>query len=209
MKTDPLSPLFHLHPCQILLFPRNRFSFIIFPMITFSAIDGATFRLKGGERDVIAFPPSAAKAGDKEAIALLSAPEEASTPNAISWPGEYNEYGMSLHGVGHLEGQQVSYVADVDGVRMALLSAPLQDWTDAQLEAVGDVDVLVLPVSEPKLTQKLVDEFDPRILLLLPTGEKGALEAVGKVVGVKETVAEYKLKGSLPAEGREVYVLAA
>jgi hypothetical protein len=35
------------------------------------------------------------------------------------------------------------------------------------------------------------------------------LGGLSKQIGVKETVSEYKLKGSLPAEGREVVVLAA
>ena len=116
---------------------------------------------------------------------------------------------MSLKGVGHLEGKQVSYVAHIDGVRMGFLSAPLQDWSEMQIEAVGDIDVLVLPASETKLTQKLIDEFDPRILVLLPGKDKEALKAVEKVIGVKERVSEYKLKGSLPAEGREVVMLAS
>jgi hypothetical protein len=55
--------------------------------------------------------------------------------------------------------------------------------------------------------QKLVEEFDPRVLILLPGSEKGALGAVEKVIGVKERTAEYKLKGALPAEGREVILL--
>jgi hypothetical protein len=178
-------------------------------MITFSAIGDSCLRIKGGERDVIAFPESAAKADDTKAVILLAVPEETPTANAISWPGEYNEYGISIRGVGHSEGQQVSYVVDMEGMRMAMLSAPLQDWTDAQLEAVGDIDLLVLPVSDAKLTQKLVDEFDPRILLLLRAGDKDALDSIAKVLGVKETLSEYKMKGSLPAEGREVYVMAA
>jgi hypothetical protein len=173
-------------------------------MLTFVAVDRTTFRLKGGEKDLIVFPSDKGTPG---AISLFSTPRENMQDIDVSWPGEYNEAGVSIRGIGHLDGQQVSYVIEQDGVRAAFLSAPLQDWTDAQIEMVGDVDVLVMPASEAKLTQKLVDEFDPRILILLP-GAEGALGAISKTIGVKETVSEYKLKGALPAEGREVIALA-
>jgi hypothetical protein len=77
------------------------------------------------------------------------------------------------------------------------------------MEAVGDIDVLVLPTDEVKVAQKLVDEFDPRVLILLPTKDADAYAAIAKVVGVKPeaVVDEYKLKGQLPQEGREVVVL--
>ncbi len=67
--------------------------------------------------------------------------------------------------------------------------------------------MLALPAADSKLTQKLVDEFDPRVLIILPGTEKGALGAIEKVIGVKERVKEYKIKGSLPSEGREVILL--
>ncbi len=175
-------------------------------MLTFSALTSTSFRLAGGPTTVTVFPESADKAGAKE-ITLLSKAQEKDTDGAISWPGEYNLGGISIKGIGHDGGKQVSYVADVDGIRCAFLSAPVNDWTDKQIEAVGDVDVMVLPAAETKLTQKLVDEFDPRVLILLPGDDKTALAAVEKVIGVKERVSEYKMKGSLPSEGREVVVL--
>ncbi len=176
-------------------------------MLTFSSLSDSSFRLSGAGKTLVVFPEKLEKFDPETTIIMLGAPEEQSTPGVISWPGEYNEGGVSIKGIGHEEGQQVSYVVDAEGTRLAFLSQPLQDWTDQQLEAVGDIDVLVLPAGDIKLVQKLVDEFDPRILLLLPGG-KGDLGAVQKIMSPKETVDEYKLKGSLPAEGREVVVLA-
>ncbi len=175
-------------------------------MLTFTSLGGTSVRLTGGTKPFVVFP---AKPEHKDAIVLMPNPQEENTDSMLSWPGEYNLAGVSIKGIGHLEGQQVSYVLEADGIRIAFLSAPLQDWTDKQMELVGEIDVLVLPVSDSKLTQKLVDEFDPRILLLLRTDAKDAYDAVAKIIGVKETVEEYKLKGSLPAEGREVICLAA
>ncbi len=178
-------------------------------MLTFSTLGPSSFRVTGGQTPVVVFPDSPKAA--KDTITLVSIPEEPSKKlesGSISWPGEYNLGGISVRGIGHDDGKQVSYVADVDGIRCAFLSAPVKDWTDKQIEAVGDIDVMVLSAAEAKLTQKLVDEFDPRVLILLPGTDKDALKSVEKVIGVKERASEYKLKGALPAEGREVVVLA-
>ena len=175
--------------------------------LTFSPLGTSGLRVSGAERPILVFPDAAADG--KDAIVLLPGPEEEMRAGVISWPGEYNESGVSVRGVGHGEGQQVSYVADIDGVRCAFLSSPLQDWTDKQLETVGDIDVLVFRAENQKVAQKLIDEFDPRVLIILPAGDKEAYGAITKLVGLKPegVMGEYKLKGTLPAEGREVVVL--
>lgn len=175
--------------------------------LTFTSLGGTTIRVDGTP-STLTFFPADVKAPDKGALLLLSSPEEETTAGVISWPGEYDISGMSIKGIGHGEGQQVSFVLTFDGVRMAFLSSPLQDWSDKQLEVVGDIDVLVLPTDEVKTAQKLIDEFDPRALVLIPT-KKDSYEALAKVVGVKPeaVMGEYKLKATLPAEGRDVVVL--
>jgi hypothetical protein len=177
-------------------------------MLTFSALSPTSLRISSGSSTIIAFPESSPKALKENDIFLLAIPEEQFRVQVISWPGEYNVNGISILGIEHSGGKQASYVATVDGVRIGFLSLPLKDWTDQQIESVGDIDVLVLPASETKLCQKLIDEFDPRVLLVLPGTEKGALSALEKVIGAKRTESEFKLKGALPAEGREVIVLA-
>lgn len=176
--------------------------------LTFTSLGGVTLRVNGAEKPVLVFPADSADAM-KDGITLLSSPEEELRDGVVSWPGEYNEAGVSLRAIGHSDGQQVSYIAEADGIRCAFLSSPLQDWTDKQLELAGDIDVLVLPTDDVKIAQKLLDEVDPRIVILLPTGNRAAYDAIAKLVGAKSesVTGEYKLKGSLPAEGREVVVL--
>lgn len=173
-------------------------------MLTFTSLSSTSLRITGGPAALTVYPDALAKDG----LTLFSIPEEKdSSSTALSWPGEYNLGGISFKGVGHDEGKQVSFVAQIDGIRCAFLSSPLKDWADTQIEAVGDIDVMVLPAGDVKLVQKLVDEFDPRVLILLPGDDKGELSSVEKVIGVKEHMSEYKIKGSLPSEGREVIVL--
>jgi hypothetical protein len=146
------------------------------------------------------------KPGDgKKTLALLSSPEEEDVPGVVSWPGEYNELGVSIRGIGQKEGQQVSYLIDTDDARILCVSQPLEDWPQHDIETAGDADVLVAPVTDSKFLQKLIDEIDPRVLILLPA--KGGTDSIMKALGAKgDTVKEYKLKG-LPADVREVVVL--
>ena len=90
---------------------------------------------------------------------------------------------------------------------VTFLSSPLGEWSDADIAYLGNVDLLVLPGEHAKMVQKLLDVVDPRLLFLLPSKD-GIDRDVLKVCGVegKEHVTEYKLKGALPAEGREVVV---
>lgn len=142
------------------------------------------------------------------AINLISSPQEFPSREMLSWPGEYDVAGISVRGIGHQEGQRISYVADIDGTRIAFPCAPLEEWEEIDVEHLGDVHVLVLPAEDVKKCQKLLDEVDPRVLIVVP-GSDGSLHPdVLKACGAadKEHVSEYKLKGSLPQEGREVVV---
>lgn len=176
-------------------------------MIVFASLSGPALRISGGERAVTVFATSPAQNGD---LLLLGAPEEQPTAGRLSWPGEYDVAGMTIRGIGHSEGQKVDWLLIVDGYRCALLGSPLQDWTEAQIELLGDIHVLALPAEDLKVTQKLLEEVDPRILILLPTKDGKFHPEVLKFCNAhgKETVTEYKVKGALPAEGREVVVLA-
>lgn len=174
-------------------------------MITFTSIAPGSLRTTGGNRPVTSFPKTKPPEGD---IVLLASPEELTTDNIISWPGEYDIADITVRGIGQMEGQQVSYVVELDGIRCAFLAAPLREWSEQDIERLGEVQVLALPAEDPKLSQKLLEEIDPRVLLLLPNS-KGEIDVeVLKICGAqgKEPVTEYKLKGALPAEGREVVV---
>lgn len=176
-------------------------------MLTFTSLGGNTVRVTGGDKPVVAWPQKLDTEG--KYLQLVSVPEQFRTLSTLSWPGEYNESGISARGIGQDEGRQTSFVVKVDGVTVGFLSAPLLDWTDAQLEMISNIDVLVMPAGDVKVAQKLVDEIDPRILIVLPTAEGSENADVLKAVGAKGSeVDEYKLKGALPAEGREVVVLS-
>jgi hypothetical protein len=118
---------------------------------------------------------------------------------------------VAIKGIGQDEGQHVSFAVHMDDVRVALPSSPIGEWSQEDIERLGDVAVMVLPAENAKHAQALIDEIDPRVLVLV-AGADGNMDAdVLKIAGAtgKEAVSEYKLKGALPAEGRETIVLAA
>lgn len=176
-------------------------------MLQFVSPGKGACRITGAACGITAY---AAKAVDAKDLLLLSKPEETPAADKLSWPGEYDVAGVTLRGIGHGEGDQVSWLAVADGYRIALPSRPLPEFTDAELEHLGDVHVLVVAAEDPKKVQKMLEDIDPRILILIE-GEKGIDPEVLRTCGAvgKEHVSEYKLKGSMPAEGREIVVLTA
>jgi len=178
--------------------------------MTFTYKGGTTIHIGNGKRNITVFADESKKAVEGELI-FFGSPEEEPSDGCVSWPGEYDIDAVAIQGIGHEEGARISWALAIDGVRCAFLSTPLHDWTDFELELLGDVDVLVIPADDPKILQKIVDAIDPRVLIPLETSGSDKYEEALKVCGAqgKEAVDSYELKGSLPAEGREVVVLKA
>lgn len=175
-------------------------------MIIFTSLGGSTIRCVMGNKTMVAFPNGKDPKAD---IELLGSPQEEPEEGKISWPGEYDKDNIAIRGIGHGEGKRVSYAVEYDNVRCAFLATPLHEWTDYELELLGDVDVLCIPADDAKLAQKLIDQVDPRILIPLPTKDEATFVELLKTVGAQDKglESEYKVKGSLPAEGREVVIL--
>ncbi len=174
-------------------------------MLTFTSSDGRSLQIETGSKVKLVFFPEKAVSG---AITLLPKPEEVPAEGTISWPGEYDMGGVSIRGIGQNEGGHVSFVCEAEGVRIAVLSAPLHDWTDNDFALLGDVAVLAIQGDDSKLAQKIIEEVDPRVIIPLAS-EKSTANDVLKIIGAVGTaaVSEWKLKGGLPAEGRQVIVL--
>jgi hypothetical protein len=174
-------------------------------MLTFTSSDGRSLQIETGTKVKLVFFPSKAVAG---AITLFSKPEEEPVEGTISWPGEYDMGGVSIRGIGQGEGGHVSFVIEAEGLRIAVLSAPLHDWTDHDFALLGNVAILAIQGDDSKLAQKIIEEVDPRVIIPLAS-DQSTVNDVLKVIGAVGTAAvpEWKLKGGLPAEGRQVIVL--
>lgn len=175
-------------------------------MITFSASDGSACSVKTDAATFDVFPAKI----PKDTWCLLSHPEEDFTnKKAVSWPGEYDFGGVTVRAVGQEAGKQVSYACHTENIRVAFVDAPVLEWTDTEIEKLGDVDVLVIAADNPKKITALIESVDPRIIILFEV-KGGDLAGAAKACGAAgvASVSEFKVKPStLPSDSRQVVVL--
>ena len=115
---------------------------------------------------------------DHNAVEKISASSRRRTPFVISRPGEYELGGISVFGTsawhddaqGAERGANYIFTALVDGVRICHLGDLGHELTVEQLEAIGSVDVLLVPVggvfsADPTLAIKAIRAIEPGIAI--------------------------------------------
>ena len=142
----------------------------------------------------------------------------------IEGPGEYEVGEFSIRGIAavrHIDTGDVPrgttmYRIDIGEVRVALLGNIDANLDEDQLEAIGIVDILVIPVGGGGYTldsmnaAKLARQIDPKVVIPVHYGESGVayevpqdpLQLFTDELGVAvETVDKYKVKNAtvLPA----------
>jgi hypothetical protein len=146
----------------------------------------------------------------------------------VDGPGEYEVNNCSIWGIAaksHLapEGAKTAtmYRLDLEDITVAVIGHVAAKLEESQLEAIGVVDVLVLPVGgfgytlEPKQAVDLVRAIEPKIVVPVHYAEDGVayevpqapLEDFLKELGTaaEEPVNKLKLKGGLLPEKLTVY----
>jgi len=151
-------------------------------------------------------------------------------PFVIDSPGEYEVKGTSVFGVagyhddkkGKERGTNTIYAIEIDGLEICHLGDLGEKLNEEQLEEIGEVDVLLIPVGGiytigPKSAIEVIDQIDPKIVIPMHYREEGMtrdFDALAKVdeflkeLGVEvEPVTKLLVdKNKLPEE-REVVVL--
>lgn len=174
---------------------------------------------------------SVTKNGD---IALFTG--EHSVPKAevkliFNQPGEYEASDVSIQGIAarsHMDEENKTsttiFKVISDDVRLVALGHVYPDLSDEQLESIGIVDVLLIPVGGSGYTldsigaQKLIKEIEPKIVIPTHYADKGVVyevpqlsleEAIkGLAMEPKETVSKLKLKaGEIHGESNHLIVL--
>jgi L-ascorbate metabolism protein UlaG (beta-lactamase superfamily) len=144
-------------------------------------------------------------------------------------PGEYEVGDVSIHGVGvraHMDedGKRATmYKITAGDVQVLFVGHVHPDIKDAQLEAVNQVDVMIVPVGGMGYTLdaigalKLIKEFEPKLVIPSHYAMKGInypvpqadLDIALKELAMepKERVAKLKLKPSDFGEGTQLIIL--
>lgn len=149
---------------------------------------------------------------------------------AVDQPGEYEVSDISIKGIAaraHIDEAGVKtatmFSITIDDVRVAALGHIYPDLTNDQLESIGMVDVLIIPVGgngytlDPVGALKLIKAIEPKIVipthyddavLNFPVPQQSLAEAV-KVLSMepKETTQKLKVKAGELAESTSLVVL--
>lgn len=175
-----------------------------------------------------------AKAVSKEGdIALFTAqhPELASGAKLmIDQPGEYEVSGISIYGIaarGHMDTDEkksaTMYRLVIDDTIVLITGHIYPELSDAQLEAIGMVDVMFVPVGGHGYTLdglgalKLIKKIEPKVIipthyedttLNFPVPQQSLEEALkGLAMEPKETTSKFRLKGSELGDTAQLIVI--
>lgn len=173
---------------------------------------------------------SVTKAGDIAIFTGAHGDPDAATKLLIDYPGEYEVSNVSIWGVparAHIdeEGKQsaVIYKFVAEDLRVAVLGHVYPELSDDQLEAIGMVDVLFIPVGgngytlDPVGAIKLIKKIEPKLVIPThyddakinyPVPQQELTEALKTLaMEPKETVDKLKLKPSDLSETTQLIVL--
>jgi len=156
--------------------------------------------------------------------AIILATQDAFAPaNAafvINMPGEYEHNDISVRGIAmkrHIDPDgknATTYQISVDGVRIAVLGHIEAPISDDDLESIGIVDVVIVPVGgggytlDARDAAVVVRQLSPKVVIPTHYADKDIVYEVPQeelepfikeMGGVRETVSSLKIKnGSLP-----------
>ncbi|MFZ5364748.1 MAG: MBL fold metallo-hydrolase [Patescibacteria group bacterium] len=150
------------------------------------------------------------------------------TPFLIDQPGEYEIKGVFVHGLssshdnqdGAQRGGNIIYRFDIEGLSLVHLGDLGHQLSDQQLDQLGNVDVLFVPVGgtytlDANGASKLVREIEPRLVIPMHYRDDkvklklDSVNAFRKEMGGQATT-EKKIKiaaKNLPAEETKIIIL--
>lgn len=164
---------------------------------------------------------------DAEAYNNVTAVE--GEPRVFSWPGEYETKGVhfkAIHSFHNPEDDKEQlenniFLMHFNGIKLCHLGAQGRALSTEQLEQIGDVDVLFVPVGgktvlSAKKSKKVIEQIEPRIIIPMIYASEGhtielePLSAFMQEMGSTppETVDSFKFKKSdLPDENSKIVLL--
>lgn len=141
----------------------------------------------------------------------------------VDGPGEYDVKGLFVHGIA-ADGGAI-YAIRLEDIRLGFLGSIKQkELTDSQLESLGEIDILLVPVGgktvcDAEEAVTLLNQIEPRIVIPMHYAQSGLrlpaekVEHFLKEVGQADAAAQDKLtikKSNLAeaAQGTRTVVLA-
>jgi len=160
----------------------------------------------------------------------LTLPEHKDVLFAAEMPGEYEISGAIIHGVAaepHMgkgdKKSSVIYTIEAEDVRVAITGHIQADLSEDQLEQIGLVDVLIVPVGnhgytlDPVGALSVIKKIEPKVVIPTHYADKAIkyevpqvelAEAIkGLAMEPAETTAKYKAKAAELADSTKLIIL--
>ena len=151
-------------------------------------------------------------------------------PMILNWPGEYERGGIHFKGVNSFHNTKddteqlpnTVFIIDTNNIRLCHLGAQGAKLTSEQLESIGDVDILFVPVGgkghsiDAKKAKEVIEQIEPRVVIPMmyhTDGSNlglGSLEDFLSIMGANaiEPVNVFAVKRSeLPEDNSKVVLL--
>lgn len=156
------------------------------------------------------------------------------SPRVLSWPGEYDINGVSIEGYSAFHFAKSAETPDqanckvviynffIGGFKVCHLSGLGHRLTNELTEAIGDVDILLVPVGgnlviDSKKAIEVIEQIEPKLVIpmyykidgskLDIEGVDAFLKAVGKTDGVTVQTLDIKKPEDLPVDKTDYVVL--
>ena len=150
-------------------------------------------------------------------------------PMVLNWPGEYEKEGIHFKGIHSFHNtredkeqlENIIFTINFNDIRFCHLGAQGTKLTPEQLEQVGDVDVLFVPVGkvgtmDAKKAKEVIEQIEPRIVIPMAyhtEGSKKGLDPIGNFLSIMgseglEPIDTFIVKKSeLPEDNSKIVVL--
>lgn len=147
-------------------------------------------------------------------------------PFVIDMPGEYEVKGIFVHAIDapRKDDKAIHQILliEAEGINVVHLGALNRELTDAELDALNDVDILLVPVGggrfmSPKTASEVISQIEPRLVVPYAYAIDGVkeslepLDAFWKALGTvkREEVNKLKIvRKNLPEEDMMIYVIS-
>lgn len=152
------------------------------------------------------------------------------TPKVFNWPGEYETSGVHFKGINsfhnakedEVQKANTIFLMNIKGIRLCHLGDLGTKLTSEQLEQVGDVDILFVPVGgvdsiDAKKAKEVIEQIEPRVVIPMvyhTEGSKVGLSSLAPFLSEMgaqnvEPITEFNLKRSeLPDDNSKVVVIS-
>lgn len=131
----------------------------------------------------------------------------------IDTPGEYDTKGFFVMGLPGISNGTV-YVIESESIRVCYAPDVSKELTDEQLEAISDVDILLVNVGAGsdanEISAKAVNQIEPRIVIPIGYDPAKPPKTFLEEMGASEVEAQNKFnvkKKDLPQEETEIVIL--